>query len=97
VDSGDLHIFDGSSAIALLVLDAHVGKLDVVVHHGQLVRLRPALDFFLSTIGPSIAVATPAILGLQEALVLTLQLVVEDQTTRCTRASRVSSRSAARR
>jgi hypothetical protein len=78
VDRCDLHIFDRPSAIAFLVLDAHIRRLDVVIHDGQLVRLCPLLDLVLVTIGAPVTVAATAILGLEETLVLALEFVVED-------------------
>jgi hypothetical protein len=77
VGGGYFHIFDGSTAVAFLVFDAHIGELDVLIHDGQLVRLCPAFDLFLIASRPSVAIAAPSILGLEELLVLALQLVVE--------------------
>src|SRR5438132_1052070 len=60
------------------VLDAEVGELDVSVVARQAVLARPFGDLFRAAIRPTVAVGATAIPFLQEALVVPLELVVED-------------------
>ena len=64
-------------AVAVLVLDAGVGKLDVAVVVRELVLDGPTMDLFRCSIGPSVALGLATIALLQESLILALQLVVE--------------------
>jgi hypothetical protein len=63
--------------VAVLVLDAHIGKLDVAVLLRKLVLNGPAMDLLGRSIGPPVAVRLAAIPLLQKLLVLALQLVIE--------------------
>jgi hypothetical protein len=61
-----------------LVLDAQVEDVDLVVEVGQVMFLRPLADCFGRPIGVALVVATVAIALVEPLLVLTLELVVED-------------------
>ena len=76
---GDLHILTLVPPL-LLVLDAYVGELHVSILDGELVRGGPCGDLFRRSIRPPRGVPVPPIVGLEEALVLPLQLVVEHDT-----------------
>ena len=68
--------------IAILVLDADVRNVDGLVVVRQLVRLSPGRDLERIAFGLALTVAAPAIARLQEALVLALQLEVENDPRR---------------
>jgi hypothetical protein len=75
------HDLDVQRVVASIdvVLDAHVGKLDVsLVVARQVVLSRPVLDLERIAVGPAIAVVTIAIPFLQELLILAFQVVLED-------------------
>ena len=74
----DLDVERSEVAVAVLVLDARVGKLDVAVIVRELVLDGPTMDLFRRSIGPSVALGLATIALLQELLILALQLVVED-------------------
>ena len=74
----DLEVFDLPATIPVLVLDADIGKLDVLVLVRQPVRQRPLPNLVGRAIGPAVAVPFLAIALLEEALIVALQLVVED-------------------
>jgi hypothetical protein len=76
VRSDDLEVFDLPAAITVLVLDADIGKLDVLVLVRQPVRHRPLPNLVGRAIGPAIAVTFLAIAFLKEALVVAIQLEV---------------------
>ena len=78
VRSDDLEVFDLPATIPVLVFDADIGKLDVLVLVRQPVRQRPFSNLVGRAIGPAVTVPFLAIALLQEALILALQLVVED-------------------
>ena len=77
----DLDVERSEVPVAVLVLDARVGKLDVAVVVRELVLDGPTMDLFRRSIGPSVALGLATIALLQELLVLALQLVVEDDAT----------------
>ena len=74
----DLDVERSEVAVAVLVLDARVGKLDVAVVVRELVLDGPTMDLFRRSIGPSVALGLAAIALLQELLILALQLIVEN-------------------
>jgi hypothetical protein len=78
VDGLDLEIGRPQPAVAVLVLDARVGKLDVPILVRQFVLDGPAMDLVRRSIGPAVAGGSTAIALLQELLVIALELVVED-------------------
>ena len=77
----DLDVERVFAAVAVLVVDARVGELDVTVVLRELVLDGPTIDLVGRSIGPSVAVGLAAIALLQELLVLALQLVVEHDAT----------------
>jgi hypothetical protein len=78
VRGDDLDVFALPAAIGLLVLDADVGEVDLVIEVRQVVFVRP----FANLIGRAIRMAVEVVVVLvplvEPALVLALQLVVED-------------------
>ena len=73
----DLEVLPADVAVHVLVLDAHIGKMDVSVEAWQPVVARPVLDLCRGAVGPSVAVALAAVALLQEPLVLSFQLAVQ--------------------
>jgi hypothetical protein len=76
-----LDVFDFAAAIALLVLDADVGEFHVSVPVRQVTFPSPLLDFLGLPLGPTRSVTAATIGRLQEALVLALELLFEDDPT----------------
>jgi hypothetical protein len=74
----DLDVFHVPPTVGPLVFDPHVRELHAVLVRGELVLVRPFLNLVLRPVGPAVAVRTIAIPLLEEALVITLQLVIED-------------------
>ena len=74
----DLHVFHVSAAIGPLVFDPHIRKLNAVLVHRQVVLMRPVLNLVARAVRASVAVRSIAISLLEEPLVLTLELVIED-------------------
>src|SRR5690606_23430047 len=64
-----------------LVLDAEVGKVDLVVEVRQLVLTRPCTNLVVVSIRTAVAVSSSAVVLLQELLVLALQVLFEDDAT----------------
>ena len=91
----DLDVECSEMAVAVLVLNARIGELDVSVVVRELVLDGPTMDLFRRSIGSPIALGLAAIALLQELLVLALQLVVE--ATRRMKAPSSRSRSASLR
>lgn len=77
----DLDVLMAREAIPVLVLDAGVGEANVPVVVRQIVFARPTADLFRLPIWSTIAVRPTAIAFLEEALVVALQFVVEDDAT----------------
>jgi hypothetical protein len=73
----DLEIAVADVAIQVFVLDAHVGKADVLVLVRQVVLVGPRLDLFAASVRAPVAVAIAPIVRLEEALVVALQLAIE--------------------
>src|SRR5688572_17828210 len=78
VDGLDLEVERPQAAVAVLVLDARVGKLHVPILVRQLVIDGPAMDLLRRSIRPAVTVGSTAIALLQKLLVIALELVVED-------------------
>jgi hypothetical protein len=74
----DLNVLNGSSAVTGLVLDPRIRELDVPIVVWQLVFLSPSSD----SLGPLLRrfslLAALAVFCLEEALVLPLQILFED-------------------
>ena len=86
VDRRDLHVLVPSASVVVFVLDAHVGEVNLLVEVRQVVLDRPHRDLLGVPVGAPVAVATASIPLLQEALVLPLELVVEDDPPEATAA-----------
>ena len=74
----DLDVFVTDLAVLILVFDPGVGEVDAAVEEREIVLACPRLDLFRLTVRPAGAVGPSPVPLLQELLVLTLQLVVED-------------------
>ncbi|MBY0496319.1 MAG: hypothetical protein K2Y23_19090 [Cyanobacteria bacterium] len=74
----DLEILVPRAAVSVLVLDPGVRKPDVTVVVRQLVFPGPSGNLFGLTVWPAVAVLLAAIALVQEALIVALELVVED-------------------
>ena len=77
----DLQVVDLATAVPVLILDADIWELDVLIFVRQPVRQRPLPHLVGRAIGPAVAITFLAIPLLKEALILALQLVVEDHAT----------------
>jgi len=73
----DLYVERSDVAVAVLVLDARVGKLDVTIVVREFVLDGPTVNLLRGSIGSAVAVRFATIALLQELLVLALQLVIE--------------------
>ncbi len=74
----DLDVLALPAAIRLLVLDADVGEVDLVVEVRQVVFVRPFANLIRRAIGVSVVVVVVFVALVEPALVLALELVVED-------------------
>lgn len=74
------HDFDVFVTVASiqLVFDAEIWEMNRLVEIRQIVLVRPFLDLARVAIGPPVAVRSTAIPFLQKALVLALEVVLED-------------------
>jgi hypothetical protein len=77
----DFDVLDRAAAVAILVLDPRIRQLDVSLLVWQLVLLGPSDDCLLAALRRFSALTTSPVLGLQESLILALQLLFEDHTT----------------
>jgi hypothetical protein len=73
-----LNVFMSDMSVRILIFDPGVGEVDAAVEERQLVLACPGLDLFRLAVRPPRAVSPAAVPLLQEQLVLTFQLVVED-------------------
>jgi hypothetical protein len=64
--------------VSVLVLDPRVREPDVPIVVRQVVLTRPPCNLFGLTVRPAVAVLLPSIALVQEALIVALELVVED-------------------
>jgi hypothetical protein len=78
VRGDDLDVLDSASSIPILVLDSRIRQLNVPVLARQLTLLSPTSNCLLTPFGRLSTLATGSVLGLQEALVLALQLLLEN-------------------
>ena len=74
----DLDILMPRAAVAVFVLDAGIREVDVPIVVRQVVFPRPACNLFGLPVRPAVAVLLASIALVQEALIVALQLVVED-------------------
>jgi hypothetical protein len=81
VQSLDLQIFRALPAVAVVVLDASVGKLHMPIVLRKVVFQSPTMNLFWRSIGSAVAVRSTAIPLLEELLVLAFEFVVEDNAT----------------
>ena len=82
VDGQDLDIFVVTAAVDLLVFDAQIRKVDLLVEVRQVMLMCPLFDFAAVAIGVSVVVITVAIALVKSGLILTLELVVQDDANR---------------
>ena len=78
VRGDDLEILVPRAAVAVVVLDAGIRKSYVVLVVRQRVFPRPAGNLFRLTIRPAVAVLPAPVALVQEALIVALELVVQD-------------------
>jgi hypothetical protein len=79
----DLEVLEGSATVGLLVFDANIWKVHVAVDEREIVLTGPLRDFALSVVsfaGLLIAPAIPIQVS-QEALVIALELVIQNDST----------------
>jgi hypothetical protein len=74
----DLDVLALPAAIRLLVLDADVGEMDLVIEVRQVVLVRPFANLIRRSIRMAVVVVVVLVSLVEPALVLALQLVVED-------------------
>src|SRR5206468_12015860 len=67
-----------AAAVDVLVFDPQIREMDLVVEVRQVVLVSPRLDLAAIAVGMAVVVITVAIALVQPRLVLTLELVVED-------------------
>jgi hypothetical protein len=78
VRGDDLDIFVTDVTVLILVFDPGVGEVDAAVEEREFVLACPGRNLFRRAVRPAVAVSPSAVTLLQEVLVVTLQLVVED-------------------
>ena len=78
VPGDDLNVLVALATVTVLVLDPRVREMDAPVEVGQLVFSSPRPHFMLVSVRPAVAVRTATVPLLQEPLILSLQLVVQD-------------------
>jgi hypothetical protein len=78
VDGQDLDIPVVAAAVDFLVFDPQIRKMDPLVEVRQVVLVSPLLDLAAIAVGMAVVVITVAIALVEPRLVLTLELVVED-------------------
>jgi hypothetical protein len=74
----DLDVIVVPAAVHFLILDAQVRKVDLIVEVRQVVLERPDPDLFVSPIRMSVVVGAVAVPFVKPGLVVTLELVIED-------------------
>jgi hypothetical protein len=74
VVSGDFDVFTIEVSISALVFNADIRELDVLINDGEVVRSGPGVNLVTGSIGPARRATVSAIVGLEEALVVALQL-----------------------
>ena len=74
----DLKILMPRTAVSVLVLDSCIREPHVPIVVRQLMFPRPACNLFGLTVRPTVAVLLPSVALVQEALIVALELVVED-------------------
>jgi hypothetical protein len=78
VDGHDLDVQVIPAAVGILVVDAGIREVHLLVEVRQVVLTSPFLDFVLVTVEVAVVVGAVAIALVQPFLVLTLELVVEN-------------------
>jgi hypothetical protein len=78
IDGHDLDIHVVPSPVGILVLDAHVRKMDLLVEVRQVMLASPFFDFVLVTVGMAVVVSAFPITLVQPLLVVALEFVVEN-------------------
>jgi hypothetical protein len=80
VECFNLDVFPPSLAVDVPVLDPRVGELNVAVTLGEIMLASPKVSLFDGSIRTPITVAAPPISFLEESLIVTLELGVQDNT-----------------
>jgi hypothetical protein len=78
VRGDDLDVLTLPAAVRLLVLDADVGEMDLVIEVRQVVFVRPFANLIGRAIRMTVIVVVVLVAFVEPALVLALQLGVED-------------------
>jgi hypothetical protein len=78
VRGDNLDVFVTDVAVLILVFNSGVGKVDAAVEEREFVLACPGLSLFRRAVRPAVAVGPSPVPLLQKLLVVTLQLVVED-------------------
>src|SRR5207237_1118438 len=81
VRGNDLDVLDGAPAVAVVILDPRIRELNVSVMAGQLAFPRPSGNGIVVPFGDSAAIPTTSVVLLEKALVLGLELLLEDHAT----------------
>ena len=74
----DLHILMPLFAIAVSIFDSEVREVHFLVEAGKTMLARPLADFFVAPIGMTVVVGAVTITLMNPALIVPLELVVED-------------------
>jgi hypothetical protein len=74
----DLDVLPLPTAVRLLVFDADVGEVHLVIEVRQVVFVRPVANLIGRAVGMSVVIVVVLVALVEPALVLALQLVVED-------------------
>jgi len=93
VAGNDLEILMSRATVPVLVLDAGIREPDVPIVVRQLVFPRPPCNLFRLTVRPAVTVLLASVALVQEALIVTLQFVVEDDAPNPTALAAGSSKS----
>jgi len=78
VAGDDLDILMPPTTVSVLVLDAGIRETHVPIVVRQFMLARPASNLFGLTVRPAVAVLLASVALVQEALIVALEFVVED-------------------
>jgi hypothetical protein len=71
-------ILDVRTSVAVVVLDAHIGKLHVFITHRQLIRHGPLRNLICVAVRTTTTIPTTTVGGLEEPLIGTLQFIIQN-------------------